>query len=241
MLDSGENSAPDVRYKDGRAFVQDPKTGWWIPQSAVAAGSSEPRDITVHRAGKVSGIDEATGLTIVDRSQPSEIPFSARWENLPPQTGTAGRCHPKLRLSVPGRQNSQTQTTPQGDDLSTKLTSAGLNGDEAKSILGMYGIDPRGTNASEGAEDAAGRPWEEQVQDAYTALAKQRGIHMSDMTSRPGDRWPVLAAARKLRGEEPILSLPARSNRFFNVLLIRTPRWWRIGSMHFHLEKVLGI
>ena len=49
--------------------------------------SSQPADITVHRAGKVSGIDEATGLPIVDRSQPSEIPFSARGEDLPPQTG----------------------------------------------------------------------------------------------------------------------------------------------------------
>ena len=28
----------------------------------------------------------------------------------------------------------------------------------------------------ESAQDAAGRPWDEQVQDAYTTLANQRGI-----------------------------------------------------------------
>ena len=54
-----------------------------------------PADITVHRAGKVSGIDEATGLPIVDRSQPSEIPLTARGEDLPPQGGTAGPMSPR--------------------------------------------------------------------------------------------------------------------------------------------------
>jgi hypothetical protein len=90
-------------------------------------------------------------------------------------------------LPEPAREESQplpqTQTAPQGDDLSTKLAAVGLHSNEANSILGMYGIDPRGTNASEGAEDAAGRPWEEQVQ-----LAKQRGIPVGDDGERFHDK-----------------------------------------------------
>ena len=27
---------PEVRYRDGKPFVQDPKTGWWEPQEPVA-------------------------------------------------------------------------------------------------------------------------------------------------------------------------------------------------------------
>jgi hypothetical protein len=102
-------------------------------------------------------------------------------------------------LPEPAREESQplpqTQTAPQGDDLSTKLAAVGLHSNEANSILGMYGIDPRGTNASEGAEDAAGRPWEEQVQNAYTALAKQRGIPVGD----DGERFHDKDTARDAR------------------------------------------
>jgi hypothetical protein len=268
MLGSGENSAPDVRYKNGRAFVQDPKTGWWQPQSAVA--TREPADITVHRAGKVSGIDEATGLPIVDRSQPSEIPFSARGENLPPQTGTAGPMSPEAEaISARAAESSQTakpqlaqpeaQTvareqqperiayqhyqnlidqredelegqgtdptklyfsdnsehlagapgwSPMPNDLEnlyrlrdsvgssqlqnsigdiqTRLASVGIKDDEAKRILDAYALDPDRTDAAkqylaaEHAQNAAARPWEEQVRDAYIRLANQRDIPMDD-------------------------------------------------------------
>jgi hypothetical protein len=43
------------------------------PQRALAA----PQEIAQHPAGKVTGIDVHTGLPLVDRTQPSEIPFSA--------------------------------------------------------------------------------------------------------------------------------------------------------------------
>ena len=77
---------------------------------AALRSPAQPADITVHRAGKVSGIDEATGLPIVDRSQPSEIPFTARGEDLPPQTGTAGPMSPEAEaISARGRSNPLSQ------------------------------------------------------------------------------------------------------------------------------------
>ena len=76
-------------------------------------------------------------------------------------------------LPEPGQEESQ---LPQGDDLSTKLASVGLHGNEANSILDMYGLDPSGTSTPEDAQNAAAKPWEEQVRDAYITLADQRGI-----------------------------------------------------------------
>ena len=74
---------------------------------------SAPADITVHRAGKVSGIDEATGLPIVDRSQPSEIPFSAQGEDLPPQSGTAGPMSPEAEAaSAQAAESAQNANSP---------------------------------------------------------------------------------------------------------------------------------
>ncbi len=144
-----------------------------------AAQRPLPTDIRVHRAGKVSGIDEATGLPIVDRSQPSEIPLSARGEDLPPQTGAAGPMSPEAEaISARAAESSQPDTSQQGD-IRDKLASVGIHGNEANSVLGMYGLDPSGPNVSEGAEDAAGRPWHEQVQQAYSRLADQRGIPVS--------------------------------------------------------------
>ena len=35
-------------------------------------------------------------------------------------------------------------------------------------------------NVPEDAQDAAGKPWDEQVQDAYTTLADQRGIPVDE-------------------------------------------------------------
>ena len=126
---------------------------------------AQPADITVHRAGKVSGIDEATGLPIVDRSQPSEIPFIARGEDLPPQTATAGPMSPEAEAISARAAASQSglpqpeQPVPQQGDIQDKLASVGIHGDEANSILDMYGLDPRAANVPEAAQDAAGRPW----------------------------------------------------------------------------------
>ena len=171
-----EAASPEVRYRNGQPFVQDNKTGWWQPQTANGDGSPVQADITVHKAGKVSGIDEATGLPIVDRSQPSEIPFSARGEDLPPQTGTASPMSSEAEaISARAAGSSQPDTSQQGD-IQGKLASVGLNGGETNSILDMYGLDPHAENAPETALDAAGKPWDEQVRDAYSTLADQRGI-----------------------------------------------------------------
>jgi hypothetical protein len=35
-------SSPGVRYKDGKPFVQDAKTGWWQPQADIGDGSPTP-------------------------------------------------------------------------------------------------------------------------------------------------------------------------------------------------------
>ena len=145
------------------------------PGIASPARRSQPADITVHRAGKVSGIDEATGLPIVDRSQPSEIPLSARGEDLPPQTATAGAMSPEAE-AISARAAESPQETPEQGDIQDKLASVGLHGDEANSILDMYGIDPHEADIPQSAHFAAGRPWDEQLQDAYTTLANQRGI-----------------------------------------------------------------
>ena len=155
------------------------------PQAGAASPvqRTPPADITVHRAGKASGIDEATGLPIVDRSQPSEIPLSARGEDLPPQTATAGAMSPEAEaISARAAESPQAGPsqpelgTPQQGDIQDKLASVGLHGDEANSIMDIYGLDPRAVSVSEGTQDAAGRPWDEQVQDAYSRLADQRGI-----------------------------------------------------------------
>ncbi len=73
--------------------------------------------------------------------------------------------------------------------------------------------------------------------DVARALIRHWSIIQIGATTPPSlEKWRI--STKEFRED---LSLPARSNRFFSVLLIRTPRWWRIGSMHFHLEKVLGI
>ena len=129
--------------------------------SPPLAQQASPRDITVHRAGKVSGIDEATGLPIVDRSQPSEIPFTARGEDLPPQGGTAGPMSPEAeaisaraeqspQLSLPA--GAESRPVPQQRDIQDKLASVGIHGNEADSILNMYGIDPRAANLPEDSQ-----------------------------------------------------------------------------------------
>ena len=51
-----------------------------------------------------------------------------------------------------------------------------IHGSEADNILDMYGLGSGEANHPEDSQDTAGRPWDEQLQDAYTALANQRGI-----------------------------------------------------------------
>ena len=71
-------------------------------------------------------------------------------------------------------------------DIQDRLASVGIKGDEANRILDMYALDPDRTDAAkqylaaEHAQAAAGRPWDEQVRDAYIRLANQRDIPMDD-------------------------------------------------------------
>ena len=120
-------------------------------------------------------------LTGASRAK-SHLPFEVRISRRRPER--PARCRPKRKLSVrelqkssqPDLPRSRSQAVPQQGDIQDKLASVGIHGDEADSILNMYGLDPRAENVPENAQDAAGKPWNEQVRDAYSTLADQRGI-----------------------------------------------------------------
>ena len=63
-----------------------------------AQASEEVQEVATHPAGKVTAIDQHTGLPIVDRTQPSET-FAAKGEDLPPQTGEAGKMSPEAEAT----------------------------------------------------------------------------------------------------------------------------------------------
>ena len=77
-------------------------------QKALPAPKTEqPGDVATHIAGKVTAIDAHTGLPIVDRTRPSEATLSVKGEDLPPQSGEAGKMSPDAE-----RASAERSTTP---------------------------------------------------------------------------------------------------------------------------------
>ena len=87
---------------------------------------------------------------------------------------TAGPMSPEAEaISARAAESSQSnlpqpeQPVPQQGDIQDKLASVGIHGDEADSILDMYGLDPQCSECPGGCSGRCRQAMEEQVQDAY--------------------------------------------------------------------------
>ena len=131
-------------------------------------------------------IDQREGELESQGTDPSKLYFSDNSEHLRGAPGWSQM--PDDLENLYRLRDSAGSTLLQGSigDIQDRLASVGIKGDEANRILDMYALDPDRTDAAkqylaaEHAQAAAGRPWDEQVRDAYIRLANQRDIPMDN-------------------------------------------------------------